>query len=106
NKGKLGDKQILSEAAVKEMQKVQIAGEQIREAPKAMQGYAFALGSWAEDDANVLVLPGWNGTWPAIDFKRGYAFVVLPQNFSGEQYAAPYAAIKEAIDETMVVKKK
>ena len=106
NKGKLGDKQILSEASVDEMHKVQIAKEQIRDAPKAVQGYAFALGSWAEDNAAVLTLPGWNGTWSEVNFNRGYGYVVLPQNFTGEQLAAPYTALKEAIDQTLITKKK
>lgn len=105
NNGKMGEKPILSEASVKEMQKVQVASEQIRDAPKAVQGYAFALGTWAADNAGTLVLPGWNGTWAAVNFNRGYGFVVLPQNVNAGQTAAPYTAIAEAIDQSVLVKK-
>lgn len=105
NKGKAGDRQILSEAAVAELRKVQIPQTQVRDVPKGAEGFAFALGSWANEDgaaganAGVLSLPGWNGAWPVIDFNRGYALVILPKDFSGEQSLGPYASLKTVVDQ-------
>lgn len=101
NRGKIGDRQILSEAAVEEMRKVQIRKEQVTGLPKIAEGFSFTLGTWmAEgtgnlgDKATTLVLPGMNGSWAMADFSRRYALVLLPKNFSGEQVASPYTELK------------
>lgn len=112
NKGKAGDKQLLTEAAVDEMRKVQVAASQTKAVPKADEGFAFAVGTWTADDAatpgakaSSLVLPGLTGTWPEVDFSRGYAFVLLTRNFSGEQKPEIYADIKKTIDQKLPLKK-
>jgi CubicO group peptidase (beta-lactamase class C family) len=109
NGGRVGGKQILSEAAVGELRKIQIRPDQVQGGvPPLMQGFGFALGSWAPEGygqvgsaANVLVLPTFSGTWPLIDFSRRYAFVVLAKDFSGEQKPALYQAMKVLIDSQM-----
>ncbi|HEY1021972.1 MAG TPA: serine hydrolase [Flavisolibacter sp.] len=108
NGGKAGGKQILSESAVKEMRKVQIRTEQISQLPPTTQGFTFSLGSWAVDNntapgsaATVLTLPNFEGAWPVVDFSRGYAFVLFPKSFSGEQKADTYLALKNIIDQLL-----
>lgn len=109
--GKAKGKQILSEAALEEMRKVQIAQEQIKAVPPLAQGFGFALGTWTVGGANapgekaaVLALPSLDGTWPMIDFSRRYAVVVVAKEFSGEQKAAIYLALKNAADQYFPVR--
>ena len=103
NKGKYNGVQILSEKAVNEMMKVQNKPEQIRYAPKAAQGYLYASGSWVAEQkegiATCLASPGLFGTWPMIDFCRGYAYIVFVKNLLGEEKANEHEAIKKIIDE-------
>lgn len=105
NGGKAGGKQVLSEAAVQEMRKVQILPQQSALLPKTTQGFSFALGSWAADNhtapgspANILTLPNYNGVWPIVDFTRKQAMVILAKEFSGEQQPEIYMNLKSLVD--------
>ena len=101
---------ILSKKSIEWMRIAQDSPEQIKYAPKAGAGKSYALGSWIMDDnnkmanslkgelANVLASPGLFGTWPMIDFYRGYAYVFLVKNFLGEQRASIHLDIKKMID--------
>ena len=103
NKGRFGGKQILSEESVNALMQIQTKPEIIKHAPKAAQGYNYALGSWVMEEsggkARVLASPGLFGSWPMIDFCRGYAFLVLTRSFLGEEKAGIYLDIKKVIDE-------
>lgn len=107
NKGKYQGRQILSEGAVKELRKLQTAPEQIKYAPKAGTGFGYALGSWVieegkDNEARVLSSPGLFGTWPMIDWCRGYACLILVKTLmSGEQKQDVYMQMKDAIDEKL-----
>lgn len=110
--GKANNKQILSEAAVEEMRKVQIEESKIKAVPPVAQGFGFALGSWAVEGsqtpgekAPVLALPSLDGTWPVVDFTRGYTIVVLAKDFKGEQKADVFLALKNNVDANFPVKK-
>lgn len=110
--GKVKGKQILSDAALEEMRKVQIAQEQIKAVPPLAQGFGFALGTWTVEGASaqgekaaVLALPSLDGTWPVIDFSRRYAVVVLAKDLKGEQKADLYLALKSAADQYFPVRK-
>jgi CubicO group peptidase (beta-lactamase class C family) len=129
NKGKCNGQQILSEASVNEMMMVQDKPEQIKYAPKAAEGFTYALGSWViestektdvsmdsppikkgnspklenvnikkETIATSLASPGLFGTWPMIDFCRGYAYIVFVKNLLGEERADAHIGIKKIID--------
>ena len=59
------------------MRQVQTTPEMIKNAPKVANGYSYALGSWViEEDNNrlgtVITCPGLFGTWPVIDYCKGY----------------------------------
>ncbi|HTM93375.1 MAG TPA: serine hydrolase [Flavisolibacter sp.] len=105
NNGKYNGVQILSEAAVKEMRKMQTLPEQIKYAPKAGEGFGYALGSWVleegkDNEAKVLSSPGLFGTWPMVDWCRGYAAIFFVKTLlSGEQKKDVYLQMKDAIDE-------
>lgn len=133
NKGKYNGQQILSEEAVNQMMQVQDKPEQIKYAPKAAEGFTYALGSWVveasektelsidgapikkpnsnkvenivvkkESIATTLASPGLFGTWPMIDFCRGYAYIVFVKNLLGEERADAHLEIKKIIDKQMV----
>ncbi|MEQ1677560.1 MAG: serine hydrolase domain-containing protein, partial [Chitinophagaceae bacterium] len=105
NKGKHNGVQVLSEKAVAEMLKVQNKPEQIKYAPKAAEGYTYASGSWVIEEkdgiATSLASPGLFGTWPMIDFCRGYAYIVFVKNLLGDERADAHRQLKQVIDEQM-----
>src|SRR5688572_28165904 len=77
NKGMYQGKKILSEDAVNQLMQIQTNASQIKYAPKAAEGFNYALGSWViestanEKKATALASPGLFGTWPMVDFSRG-----------------------------------
>jgi len=120
NKGKYNGQQILSEKSVNEMMQVQNNPEQIKYAPKAAEGFTYALGSWvveARDTtdplryspkrptvppfpetkqlATPLASPGLFGTWPMIDYCRGYVYIVFVKNFLGDERADAHLELKK-----------
>ena len=103
NKGKYNGKQILSEESVSEMMKIQTANVPKRFVPKAAEGFNYALGSWVveekEGNATALASPGLFGTWPMVDFCRGYAYILFVKNFLGEESANAHLEIKKVIDD-------
>lgn len=105
NKGKYAGKQILSENAVNQLREIQTTQDKIKFAPKAAQGYNYALGSWVieekEKQATALSSPGLFGTWPMIDFCRGYAYIVFVKNLLGEEKADTHIALKKIIDKQL-----
>jgi CubicO group peptidase (beta-lactamase class C family) len=108
NKGKYNGKQILSESAVEQMMKVQDEPGQIKYAPKSAEGYLYALGSWViespqstKGSATALASPGLFGTWPMIDFCRGYASIVFVKNLLGEEKAEVHKEMKKIIDKQL-----
>ena len=111
NKGKYNGKQILSEGSVDEMMKIQTANVPKRYVPKSAEGFNYALGSWVVEDrlttgtyatekiATALACPGLFGTWPMIDFCRGYAYILFVKNYLGDERANAHMEIKRVIDE-------
>ncbi len=121
NKGMYNGKQIISEASVNEMMVVQNTVEQIKYAPKSAEGYTYATGSWVIESQFVesvshgpvkppgtpkpgklygtaLASPGLFGTWPMIDYCRGYAYIVFVKNLLGEEKAKVHEELKKIID--------
>ena len=103
NKGIYQRKRILSENAVNEMLLVQTKPEQIKYAPKPAQGYNYALGAWVAEEkdgkATAVTSPGLFGTWPLVDYCRGYAYLFFVKNLLSEQKADEQVEIKKVIDE-------
>jgi CubicO group peptidase (beta-lactamase class C family) len=105
NNGKYQGTQIISEASIKEMRKMHTVPEQIKYTPKAGEGFGYALGSWVLEEgkdgtANVLSSPGLFGTWPMVDWCRGYVSIFFVKTLlNGEQKKDVYMQMKDAIDE-------
>lgn len=103
NKGKYNGKQILSEASVEQMMQTQTTLDKIKYAPKNAQGFNYALGSWVLEQgkdgaAEVLSCPGLFGTWPVVDFCRGYAYILFVKNLLTENRTEINLEIKNEVD--------
>lgn len=100
--GKFNGKQILSEEAVAEFKKVNVAPADLKFTPRATTGFAFSLGSWVIDatgeNATVITTPGSFGVWPVVDFCRGYAMVIFPKEMLAEQKKEVFLQMKEAVE--------
>jgi CubicO group peptidase (beta-lactamase class C family) len=106
NKGKYNGQQILSEKAVNEMLQLQTASVKIGYAPKAAEGFGYTLGSWVVEKnvankATVVASPGLFGTWPMIDYCRGYAYLVFVKSLLGEEKANEHEALKKIVDKQL-----
>ncbi|MGB3164517.1 MAG: serine hydrolase domain-containing protein [Chitinophagaceae bacterium] len=130
NNGKHNGVQILTENSVNEMRKVQNKTVQIMYAPKSAEGYLYASGSWviAYKDSTIdagtkksmtavpplpesrtreisvatsLASPGLFGTWPMIDYCRGYVYIVFVKNLLGEERADAHRQLKKLVDEQL-----
>jgi CubicO group peptidase (beta-lactamase class C family) len=106
NKGKYNGTQILSGASVNQMMKTQNKLSQVKYAPVAAGGYTYALGSWVVEEkngtANSLTCPGLFGTWPVVDYCRGYVSIVFVKDFLNEDVSQVQRQIKTIIDKQVV----
>lgn len=103
NKGIYQGRRILSEKSVNEMLQVQTKPEQIKYAPAVAQGYNYALGAWVAEEkdgvATAVASPGLFGTWPLIDYCRGYAYLFFVKDLLNDEKAGAQVEIKGLIDE-------
>lgn len=105
NNGELGGKRLLSEKAVTDMRTIQVDASRMKGTPKPFAGFGQALSVWAIDGderlggkATALAYPSLTGLWPMVDFTRGYAVVLLPKSFAGEQNSNVYVGLKQVLD--------
>lgn len=102
NKGQFKGKQILSEKAIEEMTKIQITTATIKQAPKPVVGFNYALGTWAieanDTKASAIVSPSMYGMFPWVDICRGYAAVIFPKFGNGESKTTTLKNVKQFID--------
>ncbi len=101
--GKYKGKQILSEESVALMKTLQTTPAVMKYVPEAAKGYGYGLGSWVLEEtdgkAAALASPGLFGTWPMVDFCRGYAYLVVVKSVLGDAKAAIHKNLKTIIDE-------
>ncbi|HEY1019012.1 MAG TPA: serine hydrolase domain-containing protein [Sediminibacterium sp.] len=103
NKGMFNGKRILSEKAITDMQTVRTTPAMIKYAPKAAEGYNYGFGAWVlqadeNGQAQVLASPGLFGTWPMVDFCRGYACIFFTKGGLGEERKEIFMDLKQSID--------
>lgn len=122
NKGKFKGVQVLSEKAVETLMQLNADVQRVKYAPKAAEGYGYALGSWVMESSNsnpldgtaagangtnlsqkktsatAFASPGLFGTWPMIDYCRGYAYLVFVKNLLGEERADAHRELKIVVD--------
>lgn len=106
NKGMFEGKRILSEQSIAEMQKVQTGSAVIKYEPAIAKGYGYGLGEWILDKnasgaGTVVSSPGIYGSFPLVDYCRGYASLIFAKTLLTEQKKEVYDALKEAIDQQL-----
>lgn len=104
--GSFNGKQVLSESSIKELRKIYTSATAVKNAPKGAEGFGYALGSWVAEEgkngeAGSLSGTGFSGTWPLVDFCRGYVCLFFVKSPSSEQPSSVYMEIKGKIDERM-----
>ena len=108
NKGVFKDKRILSDSAVSEMMKEQIDNNTIKYAPAVAKGYSYGLGAWimsadVNNKGTIVSCPGLFGSFPLIDFCRGYTLVFFTKSLLNEQKKEFYSKLESQIDDILAV---
>jgi CubicO group peptidase (beta-lactamase class C family) len=102
NKGMFNNKVILNEGALVEMFSIKEVAGKMKNTPKLMAGLDYGLGEWVLEESagkpTAFTSPSLFGTWPIVDLCRGYAFVLLTKELSGEQRMDIITDIKADID--------
>lgn len=102
NGGTHNGKQVLSKASIAELCRIQTANVPVNDVPKAASGYTYALGAWAlahdGNAATALVSPSLFGAWPAVDFCRRYALLLLPKELLDAHKRDAYEELKKLTD--------
>lgn len=103
NKGTFEGKRLLTEKSVAEMEKVQTGTAVVKYAPEVVKGYGYGFGDWImEKDASgagtVVSCPGLYGTFPLVDYCRGYALLVFTRTLTAEQKQAWYLGLLEVVN--------
>ncbi len=100
NKGKFNGKQILSEASVNELFKIQTGTALNKFTPPFMTGFNYGLGAWIETkDATVVNCVSQNSPFVWIDFCRGYACILVSKNEQDVQKRDLYNQLQAAINQ-------
>jgi CubicO group peptidase (beta-lactamase class C family) len=103
NKGVFKGKRILSKASIEAMMQPQVSTGIIKNTPDATADYSYGLGVWVQETAPdgrtaVISSPGLFGTWPYVDYCRGYACIIFTKNMLTERKRDMYEAIKKVVD--------
>ncbi|HEX6180742.1 MAG TPA: serine hydrolase domain-containing protein [Chitinophagaceae bacterium] len=103
NKGVFKGKRLMAKASVEKMMEPQTTQEMIKSTPAAAEGYNYGLGVWIQEVAPdgktaVISSPGLFGTWPYVDYCRGYASIIFTKNLLTERKREMYDAIKKVVD--------
>ena len=109
NKGTLGDKKILSPAAVEELEKVQYVSLPVKFSPKAEQGLHYALGAWILEadgtgNSQSLGCPNLAGTAPFLDKCRNNAAILIVEKPQEDQKKELFLSMKNIIDQQIPCK--
>jgi len=106
NKGMFGEKRILSEKAVEELETAQFASLPLKSAPKPFQGGHFSLGAYitesnASGASSVLICPNLLGTTAILDKCRRYAAILIIQKPEEEKKAGLPLSMKGLVDQAL-----
>ncbi len=109
NKGKFNNKQVLTEESVATLLSLQVPAGQMKNSPKGMEAFGYALGSWviesdSKDKPTVLSAPSFSGSWPMVDLCRRYTLVVLTKELATPPNKDFYLEIRNIIDEAIPAK--
>lgn len=100
NKGKFMGKQILSEASVNELLKVQTGAAVNKFTPAFYTGFSFSLGNWVETkNGTTISCAAQNAPFVWVDYCRGYAAILLPKKEQDVQKRELYNQLQAAVNE-------
>jgi CubicO group peptidase (beta-lactamase class C family) len=105
NKGQYGDKRVLSEKAVEEMETAQFTGLPIKFVPKTIQGAQYGLGAWITETsgsgASVMTCPNFAGIIPFMDKCRNYAAILFVDKAQADNKKIIVQSLKGLVDEAI-----
>ena len=100
NKGKFNGTQILSEASVNELFKIQTGTALTKFTPPFMTDFNYGLGTWIETkEGPVVNCVAQNSPFVWIDFCRGYACILLSKKEQELQKRELYNQLQTAINQ-------
>ncbi len=100
NKGKFMGRQVLSEASVNELLKIQTGTAVNKFTPPFYNGFSFGLGSWIENkNASTISCAAQNAPFVWVDYCRGYAAILLPKKEQDVQKRELYNQLQAAVNE-------
>lgn len=99
NKGMYNGKQILTEASVAELMKIQTGNALNKFTPLFMNGFSYGLGTWIESkDGNVVSAVSQNGPFVWIDNCKGYTCILLTKKERDPLKRELYDQLKTLVD--------
>jgi CubicO group peptidase (beta-lactamase class C family) len=99
NKGMFNGKQILTEASIAEMMKLQTGAALNKYTPPFMNGFSFGLGTWREtNDGKVVNCVSQKSPFVWIDYCRGYSCILLTKKERDGLKRELYDQLKAAVD--------
>jgi CubicO group peptidase (beta-lactamase class C family) len=106
NKGMFEGKRVLSEQAIREMEKMQFTAIPVKYIPKPATGWHYGLGEWVQEmdtkgETSVLNSINFAGSFVYIDKCRNYAAVVFTKNILADPPKDFYRKFKDAVDAQM-----
>lgn len=99
NKGKFMGKQILSEASVNELLKVQTGTSLNKFTPPFMNGFSHSLSTWIENkEATTISCNAQNSPFVWVDYCRGYACILLSKKEQDLQKRELYNQLQASVN--------
>lgn len=99
NKGMFNGKQILTEASIAEMMKLQTGTALNKYTPPFMNGFSYGLCTWRETtDGKVVNCVSQNSPFVWIDYCRGYSCILLAKKERDGLKRELYDQLKAAVD--------
>ena len=106
--GKYKDRQVLSENAVKLMQKDYTMDTRIAYSPAEAEDWGYGLGEWVMDNSlersSAVTSPGLFGTFPWVDNQRQYAGFLFVFNLKNKGRNNLYKELKSIVDHAIDTK--
>jgi CubicO group peptidase (beta-lactamase class C family) len=106
NKGSFNDKRILSEASIAQMQVNRITADvKVAYSPGEAGNMGYGYGEWVSKSADGTGLPisspGLFGSFPWVDYKNGYAAILMTFYINNKGRNERYKELKALVDESV-----
>ncbi len=104
HKGVYNGKRVLSENSIANMQVNHATNARIVYSPATGANWGYGYGEWVMKEAphGGVTSPGLFGSFPWVDYEKGYAAMLFTVNLQNKQRAALYKSLKEAVDKSLI----